>query len=237
MEQALNQTGKSYIVRLATPDLVARDENSIAFCQPEDPQGYNCQTYTLQTTVDVPPTFNCPGCDDLPVFYKVRICQNPIPPYNKVVSFFDFNATYCPEVRECWAGLPDGILAAAMDAFNYAASVSAENQFMIGGFNGGFFNADCDNGQQVVASFIRQSCYQVCEIALLEYPYASYSTMPCGVKCCIRTTSYCEEEDGEIRISEPSFTQTGSGGDCFTRAWPECQGNIISCYDAPCGPQ
>jgi hypothetical protein len=168
------------------------------------------------------------------VFFKLQICQNPNPPYNKVLNFFDLGINYCPDVADCWSLLANNLVSQAIDAFEYAASIAIESKVINGLFQSGFLNEICGLDLQVSSTFIRQSCYMVCEVQILQYPFYEYSTSPCGVKCCKRTTLFCKNND-VIEASEPTFTQIGSS-DCEIRLWPECQGTIISCYDAPCGP-
>ncbi len=228
-----NQQGLILNVSQSDFKLSARSE-STGFCEPEPPGGQNCNTYHVNTTIDVPPTYGCPGCDDATVNFDVMICQTGTPPVT-TVTFFNFLVNSCPDLEYCWSLLPNYQLGPATDAFTYAASVAMENQFVSGLLISGFIVANCPD-RYVSSTFIRQTCYQICEIPLLNFPYYTYLSMPCGVKCCKRMTGYCKEEDGSISISSSTFSQVGSSS-CVNRAWSECNGTIIDCYDAPCGEQ
>lgn len=210
------------------------DQRARGFANLKPPGGQNCFTYHVTTTIDVPPTYGCPGCDDATVNFDVMICQTGTPPVT-TVTFYNFLVNSCPDLEYCWSLLPDYQLGPATDAFTYAASVAMENQFVSGLLISGFIVANCPD-RYVSSTFIRQTCYQICEIPLLNFPYYTYLSMPCGVKCCKRMTGYCKEEDGSISISSSTFSQVGSSS-CVTRAWSECNGTIIDCYDAPCGEQ
>ena len=66
------------------------------------------------------------------------------------------------------------------------------------------------------STFYSMGCYRYCVYGLSEkdgIPWDNVQRVKCGNKCCIRMTSYCMNENGDVIMLGPSFTETG-GQDC-----------------------
>ena len=160
-------------------------------------------------------TIAVPGvCNSVDVAYDVYDCGGGNIVFDDFVAFPSIVVGVCDNYWHYLWSLSDIDLEYALDSLTYAASVIAENQYMTDYVIEE--NILCGYGQAAQATFYSMGCYKYCVSGLSEkegIPWNNFQRVKCGTKCCIRMTSYCLNDDGEVIPQGPSFTETG-GQDC-----------------------
>lgn len=135
----------------------------------------------------------------------------------------------CGDLLQYWRNLNSDAANKSIDAFLYRASLTIE-EIMAGVLVGS--ENDCSN-QQVISEFYRNLCYYYCLTPLKKEPFIEINKVRCGFNCCVRTISWCRDENGDLQSTIPSFE---SSGECTYEVSDACKGTPISGCEHECGP-
>ncbi len=201
-------------------------------CSPASPPlGQNCFTQQIVTTISLPAIAGCPACNNVTVGYKVRVCQNPLNPFDYSFTFWDFGVVPgCQDWWDCIGNLPGHEADRVIEAMSFQASLIIEQNYVTYWVN--LINPNCPNSF-FTSDFIRQSCFNWCIYPILPPPYWAMEQLICGIKCCQRTRTFCRELNGNITISSPSYQVVGTNT-CSSATSVLCNGFSLPCYDRPC---
>lgn len=211
--------------------LEARDAGQSG-CSPASPAaGVSCITQQIVTTISLPSIAGCPACSNVTVGYKVRVCQNPLNPFDYSFTFWDFGVIPgCQDWWDCIGNLPGHEADRVIEAMSFQASLIIEQNYVSYWVN--LINPNCPNSF-FTSDFIRQSCFNWCIYPILPPPYWAMEQLICGIKCCQRTRTFCKELNGNITISSPSYQVVGTNT-CSSATSVLCNGLSLPCYDRPC---
>lgn len=207
--------------------------NRSVACEPTPAPGAFCQTIPVSDMISYNGSANCPGCNEVFVFYDVTVCINPLNFTVESVSFSDFNAQpgNCNDLWDCWFNMSSGQLSQEFEQFLSVTSQTAEDSYMESVVN--IFGVECGNFA-VEANFHRQLCYQTCLQLLSGPPFFRLELFHCGRKCCKRTRMHCLMPSGEVFTTDPVYESVG-GDSCLDNPTNSCDGLGTPCFDAPCG--
>jgi hypothetical protein len=188
--------------------------------------GAFCTPYFFRDTIAVPNY-----CDYVYVKYIIWICADEI-------KFSDFEAIpsgYCDSLTQSWLYLGEGELDHQLELFNYYASLIVEKMVMSRLVIQ--FQKKCPENF-ISSDFYRNICYRWC-VEFITDPHGVVFTGTrkyyCGDKCCKKTTKYCLQDNGQVKQSDPVFSDVGNGV-CGTIPYGDpCRGYQTGSCHKTCG--
>ena len=160
-----------------------------------------------------------PGtCDNFFARADIYVCDGDI-------VFDNFTFLPCGSYMHYLYGLSNEQADISLDSFQRAASRIYEKRYL----EENVLLPPCNLAVQRASSFYNSLCYRWCLVTKGgpgEPTLQSIGKVICGNRCCVRKSDVCEDENGEVQISNVMYSSFGDSCDDIPRG-TSCKGDLI----------